>query len=255
MRKKACLFAALWMFVLWLIPAAAAQSPDITFGQEKWDFGRIKEGEIVTHVFQFSNSGNALLKIQRVRTSCGCTAALISKKSLSPGEKGELKVTFNTRGYAGNVAKYIYVHSNDPRRPQVQLSLNASIDVPPRPQIALNKYTVDLGLVLQGEKLATETEIKNTGERELKVELSHRNAVFSQSGKEIEGILKIPAGESKKVRIELQPRNSSGLVREYVLVKSNDPRRSNLSVYMSGYVLTKKQLKELFDKYRNILEK
>lgn len=234
---------------------AAAQGPEITFSQEKWDFGRIKEGEVVTHVFSFTNTGDAVLEIQRVRTSCGCAAALVSQKKLSPGEKGEIKVTFNTRGYSGNVTKYVYVHSNDPRRSHVQLAVSASIDVPPRPRIGLDRYTIDLGLVLEGEKLAADAVIGNTGELELEVHLSHKNALFLSGGDEIQGPVKIPAGKSKSVKIQLQPGNSTGLLREYILLKTNDPQRSNLSIYMSGYIVTEDQLRDLFDTYRDIIRK
>ena len=254
-KKYTVIIRWMCMFVFLLAPLAAAQQPEISFEQEKWDFGRIKEGDVVTHVFSFANKGNAVLEIQRVRTSCGCAAALVSQKKLAPGEKGELKVTFNTRGYAGNVAKYVYVHSNDPERPQVQLAVNASIDVPPRPRIALNKYTIDLGLMLRGEQLTAAAEIRNIGELELEVDLSHRSAAFFQNGKKIQGELHIPAGESASVEIQLQPRNATGLIREYVLLKTNDPQRSNLSIYLSGYILTKDQLQDLYDKYQDIIRK
>ncbi len=254
--NRSAIFMGWFLTLLFLFtPQASAQQPEIAFEQETGDFGRIKEGQVVTHVFSFSNRGDALLEIQRVRTSCGCAAALVSQKKLAPGEKGELKVTFNSRGYAGNVAKYVYVHSNDPQRPQVQLTVKASIDVPPRPRIALNKYTIDLGLVLQGEELSTAAEIRNTGELELEVDLSHRSAVFLNDGEKIQDTLKIPSGKSKKVEIRFQSSNSTGLVREYILLKSNDPQRTNLSIYISGYILTKAQLRDLFEKYKNSIRK
>jgi hypothetical protein len=51
----------------------------------------------------------------------------------------------------------------------------------------------------------------------------------------------------------IPPRPKKGLIREYILLKSNDTRRPNLSLYVSGYIVTKKQLKELFDKYEKII--
>jgi hypothetical protein len=46
----------------------------------------------------------------------------------------------------------------------------------------------------------------------------------------------------------------TGVQRDYILVKSNDPVRSTLSVYVSRYVVTRKELQELFDKYRTVLK-
>ncbi len=45
-----------------------------------------------------------------------------------------------------------------------------------------------------------------------------------------------------------------GLQRDYVLVKSNDPVRSTLSIYVSRYVVTRKELQELFVKYGKVLK-
>jgi hypothetical protein len=44
------------------------------------------------------------------------------------------------------------------------------------------------------------------------------------------------------------------MLRDYVLVKSNDPVRASLSIYVSRYVVTKKDLKELFIKYKSQLD-
>ena len=85
----------------------AKQGPQVKFQEEKWDFGKLKEGQVKSHIFVFDNTGDAPLLIKRVRTSCGCAVALISDKNVEPGKKGELKVTLNTRGYEGNLAKYL----------------------------------------------------------------------------------------------------------------------------------------------------
>jgi hypothetical protein len=43
-------------------------------------------------------------------------------------------------------------------------------------------------------------------------------------------------------------------LREYVLLKTNDPQRPNLSLYVSGYIVTRAQLKELFRKHKDVLK-
>jgi hypothetical protein len=231
----------------------ANQGPQMKFQEEKWDFGKLKEGQVKSHVFVFNNSGSAPLHIKRVRTSCGCAAALISDKNVEPGKKGELKVTLNSRGYEGNIVKYIYVESNDRSQPVKQLQISADIEVPPRPRIDLERYSVDSGLILEGEPIPAKALIRNRGERELKVTFSHRDATYLHKGKSIESDLRIAAGKEAEVEIKIPPRAKQGLIREYILLKSNDTRRPNLSLYVSGYIVTKKQLKELFDKYEKII--
>jgi hypothetical protein len=242
-----------FFIILCLGTLLAREGPKVKFQEEKWDFGKVKEGQVKTHVFVFNNTGDAPLLIKRVRTSCGCAAALISDKNVEPGKKGELKVTLNTRGYEGNISKYVYVESNDRSQPVTQLQISAAIEVPPRPRIDLDRYSVDSGLVLEGEPIPAKAVIRNRGERELRITFSHRDATYLHNGKNVTSELRIAAGKESEVEIMIPPRSKTGLIREYILLKSNDTRRPNLSLYVSGYIVTKKQLKELFDKYEKII--
>jgi hypothetical protein len=233
----------------------AAEGPQLKFQEEKWDFGNVKEGQVKSHVFIFENTGDASLLIKRVRTSCGCAAALVSDDNVGPGKKGELKVSLNTRGYEGNIAKYIYVESNDRNQPVKQLQISATVEVPPQPRIDLERYSLDSGLILEGEPILSKATIMNRGERELRLTFSHRDATYLYDGKPIDSDLRIAAGKQAEVEIKIPPRAKQGLIREYILLKTNDLRRPNLSLYISGYIVTKAQLKELFDKYGKIVGK
>lgn len=234
--------------------AVLQNTPRIEFESTDRDFGTVKQGDVLNHTFKFKNSGEAPLLIKRVRTTCGCTAALISDKTIAPGEKGEVKIAFNTTGYVGEVRKYIYVESNDPKEPSKQLSVAAKIDVPPHAEINLDRYTIDLGLILEDEKIQTRVNIKNQGELELRVIPSHQKALFYVKGERVSSLIKISAGKNTDLEIELNPKKRSGLLKEYILFKSNDPVKSSLSLYVSGYIVTKEQLKELFNKYKNIID-
>ena len=232
----------------------ADKGPKIQFKESKWDFGNKKQGEVLKHTFRFENVGDETLVIHRVRTSCGCAAAMLSKKELAPGEKGKIEAKFNTQGYYGEQNKFIYVESNDPSESVKQLMISASIDVPPSPKIELDSYTTDLGLVLEGEELQTEFNIRNRGELELTVTPFHKDAVFYIKGRKLSPPLKVAAGKTQQVEIRIPARKKKGLVREFVRLQSNDPMRSTLSLYLVAYSVSKVQLKELFDKYRRILD-
>jgi len=77
-----------------------------------WDFGRVKEGQVLKHDFILSNESQKNLNIKDVTTSCGCTASEAKKKTLLPGESTLIEVQFNTKGYSGPVQQYIYVHTD-----------------------------------------------------------------------------------------------------------------------------------------------
>ena len=104
-------------------------SPKIVFEETEYDFGTVERGTKVTHYFVFKNAGDEPLEIKQVRATCGCTAALATKKVLQPGEEGKIKTTFNSRGYAGKIAKRVIVKTNDPDNPVINLIITGKVQV------------------------------------------------------------------------------------------------------------------------------
>ncbi|MFA4923346.1 MAG: DUF1573 domain-containing protein [Ignavibacteriaceae bacterium] len=102
--------------------------PKLQFEKTLHDFGKIKEGSIVEYTFKYKNIGSAMLEITHVKTSCGCTAAIISGKSLKPNEEGTLKVEFDSSNREGAVTRTITLTSNDPSEPQKVLTIVAFIE-------------------------------------------------------------------------------------------------------------------------------
>lgn len=233
----------------------AEKGARIKFEKESWDFGKVKQGVTLTQVFKFKNVGDETLKIKGVRTSCGCTAALATNAEVPPEKEGEIKVTIDTRGYENKVTKYVFVDSNDPVQPGKRLDLTADIEIPPMPKIFLERTSIDAGLILNEEEVRGQAKIENKGELELKVTCSHQSASFYSHGKAISFPLKIPAGKGEEVEIRIPPQKRTGIMREFILIRSNDPQRPNLTFSLSGYLITANQLKELFAKYKSILNK
>jgi hypothetical protein len=252
-NSATAILAGVFLVLSLTIPVQAAGSPKIKFKEIVWNFGKVKQGEVISHEFFFSNEGDDPLIIRKVATSCGCTAALASEDKILPGKEGKIGVKFDTRGYGGPVAKLVYVESNDPKEPQKQLEITADVEVPPSPKIEIDPYNFDTGLVVEGEELRAPLKIMNKGELELRAEFNHRTAAYYIGGKPAPVPLKIPAGKEVTVDIRIPTQNRSGVVREYVLIKTNDPMRSTLSLYLSGYIITKDQLRALFNKYKDIL--
>jgi hypothetical protein len=254
---------ASWRFAVLAVAAAvllggaqgllAAKQARAVFQETTHDFGKVKQGDALTWEFVFTNKGDAPLLIKEVRTSCGCTAALASADKIAPGGEGRIKTTFNSAGYQGRITKYIFLVSNDAASENRELSLIADIEVPPSPRIELDKYNVELGVSLEGEPASAKVVVKNVGERELRLEMAHETIKFSSGGKPLAFPVFIPAGGSLEVELQLPTQVRPGMARDYVLIRSNDTIRSTLSVYISRYVISKQELKALFDKYRSVV--
>lgn len=82
------------------------------FTEKEFDFGEITEGDKVTHVFNYTNTGEVPLTITNVRTTCGCTAPNWSREPLAPGESAELTVTFNSAHKKGTQVKRVTISAN-----------------------------------------------------------------------------------------------------------------------------------------------
>lgn len=81
------------------------------FENQTFDFGKIKQGEPVTHEFKFTNTGSAPMIISNVSASCGCTTPDWTKDIIPPGGKGFIKATYNAAA-AGAFSKSVTVTAN-----------------------------------------------------------------------------------------------------------------------------------------------
>ncbi len=86
--------------------------PTFTFSEEVHDFGTIKDGDVVEHIFEFTNDGEAPLIISDAKGSCGCTVPEWPKEPIAVGDKGEIKVKFNSKNKPGIQNKTVTITAN-----------------------------------------------------------------------------------------------------------------------------------------------
>jgi len=84
----------------------------IRFDEEEYHFGEIVEGELVTHVFTFTNTGDEPLIIEDARGSCGCTVPERPSDYIRPGETASITVQFNSQGKRGERVQKVTITSN-----------------------------------------------------------------------------------------------------------------------------------------------
>ena len=94
------------------MPLDTNQLARITYAEPEFNFGTVKEGDVVTHVFKFVNTGKVPLVIQKARSSCGCTIPEWPEGAIPPGGTGEILAKFNTTGKMEKQHKVIYVTAN-----------------------------------------------------------------------------------------------------------------------------------------------
>lgn len=96
-------------------PEAAPQPekrPMMTFDATLFNYGKIAQGDIVMHEFEFTNTGNAELVVTDVRASCGCTQPTYPFLPIMPGEKGLIGVKFDSKGKLGKMKPIVTITTN-----------------------------------------------------------------------------------------------------------------------------------------------
>ena len=121
--------SALVLAALLLAPAPP-RVPRVAVEPASFDFGHLRPGHRVHRQFVVKNFGAADLEIASVTTTCGCTAALLDRKTIKPGRSATLRVTFDTRDDRGEVTRSVLIESNDPARPKLELKLEATVVEP-----------------------------------------------------------------------------------------------------------------------------
>jgi hypothetical protein len=109
--------------------SGASSLAEIKFEEEVFDFGRITQGEKVSHSFSFRNTGKESLIISGASGSCGCTVPEYPKEPIPPGGTGKIDVVFNSEGKAGMMEKTVTVVTNCEPATKV-LRIKADIIVP-----------------------------------------------------------------------------------------------------------------------------
>lgn len=97
--------------------AAATEKPEgpfaaLSFTEKEFDFGTIKEGDVVEHTFSFKNTGEVPLIIQNAQPSCGCTVPDWTKEPIPVGGTGYVKAKFDSKGKPNLQQKTITVTAN-----------------------------------------------------------------------------------------------------------------------------------------------
>ncbi len=245
-RVPVCVFFG--VLLLAGVSFAGSAGPKIVLPEGVYDFGTVEQGADVTHEFKFRNSGDADLIITDVKTSCGCTAAVTSAKTIAPGGEGTLKVIFNSRGRRGRQNKTITIFSNDPERPRASVRLTGILTAGKEPQIVVTPPIVDLGVMEPGEKKIQKITIANMGNADLVIEdYIGRNNVSVQQWNSGKSKATIKPMKSLSVDVEVVPKRRDGIFQGYLQIRNNTFRRI-VTVPVYGYISDRYMLKPEYRK-------
>ncbi|MGQ9863015.1 MAG: DUF1573 domain-containing protein [Bacteroidia bacterium] len=203
MRQVHWIGAVLFLF--------AQEAKLVEFKTSEHNFGKLKEEDRSAKTsFTFKNTSKDPVRIQDVKTSCGCTTPSWSKEVIAPGAEGFVEAQYSTWGRPGPFTKTITVtlrSQKDTTRQQVTI-LTIRGEVLPRPKGPEDWYPTKLGNLRFGPSnhLAFGT-IKNNESR------NHSLTVYND-GKEA---ITLKPFKNLPPHLQIQYRTSKGNFNEYTL--------------------------------------
>jgi hypothetical protein len=97
----------IWFLGLLCFSLAATTQAALVFEKTTLDLNPDMGAATAEAIFKYENKGDTPVHIKAVKPSCGCTTAALAKNDVAPGEKGEIKATFNIGDRSGLQVKTI----------------------------------------------------------------------------------------------------------------------------------------------------
>jgi hypothetical protein len=115
---------------LGLLPGPGSAQPRIELHPEQLAFGVLQENETREAQVTISNTGDQVLLISEVKSTCFCTVPSLAVQEIPPGGAAVMDVLFNSVSFQGPQIKFIKISTNDPQRRLIDYLVTADIKVP-----------------------------------------------------------------------------------------------------------------------------
>ncbi len=186
------------------------------FDKTKHDFGVVARGADVQYRFKIKNLYKEKVHISDVRTTCGCSAAEPTKKSLATYETAEVIITMDTRRFSRRKDTNLIVTFDQPIYAQVRIPITAYI----RTDVVLSPGTVNFGAVEKGKPAKQSVKIEYAGRGNWKI----RNLKIASkylTGRVVE---KSRVGGQVNYELSMTLKNNApvGTLREQVILVTDD---------------------------------
>lgn len=197
-------------------------------------FGRVLHGKKLTHVFWLLNRGTDTVTVSHIRSSCGCTAAMVENTRIAPGDSSDLTVTYYPpRPSHGPQTKSVAIFLNDESRPRFQVGISADIISEMEPDSSKRI----LGPLATGATITVPVRLRNTGSRAMELldvqstlTIEHRDPSGAPSMLTIDGVVVEPkqctfeAGEERTVMVTFTPHETGRLMGSMVFIATDENR-------------------------------
>jgi hypothetical protein len=194
-----------------------------------FDFGKIYRGSVMDRKLTLKNAGTDTLVMGSISVSCGCTGAMVTADRIAPGETGFVRITFNSKNFAGPVHKTVTLNSNGDSLGYTIIEFTASVI----DEIGMNPQS----LIVPGAEVNKTSTVLLTVTNNGMTPLSLTGYRTQLKGL----VLKlppdpIPPGGTGEIHAEFTPEAPSPMLTEGVFVTTNNMRQPEVYLQVYGGV-------------------
>jgi hypothetical protein len=202
---------SIWLLILLLVGGCGSPSPTAEVPNPEYHFGPVKAGKTLSHGFLIKNVGAADLLIDKIDAKSPVTV-LQSIKKVPPGKSGKIILAIDTSKSEGLVEGSATLHTNELRRPQLELKMAGVVQPPP---IEIKPRAM-LITGFMGNAPEQSVTILNKEEKPLTITGTNYHSQRFQAG-----LQTITPGKEFKLNVKVNPKAVHGLSKEAIFLSTN----------------------------------
>lgn len=198
--------------------------------QPRHNFGVVARGSEQVHIFEFTNPLKNDIVISGSRVSCKCAEPTILTPTVKPGEKGQIKVRFNTLAFLGERHSRITLTVRSPEYTELYLDIDGHV----RRDVVVTPGQVDFANLPVGEEASKTLEVKYAGNPNwqiLKAECSNPNLDI-----QLEETRRQGNRIDYRLTVQLKSTQGAGYLNDQIVLHTNDVSQKQFPVAVNGYL-------------------
>lgn len=223
----------------------APSGPRLVVRQEDYDFGKMETNHAGQHEFLVTNAGDQPLTLQQGKETCGCCTCVCETKlpeggKIPPHESAAVTLKWTIKRFTGAYHQSSTILTNDPRRPEIMLSVSGRLV--PAVRVVPGQFVFTSLLV--GESAAGEVRVYGYRSEPLKISdcrLSDpstapffETAIAPLSPDEV--AQEPDAGNGFSLRVNLKPGLPLGPFRQDVVLATNLDSAAKVEIPIQGRI-------------------
>jgi hypothetical protein len=149
-----------------VIDPGVSSPPSLEMPSPLFDMGLIPSDDFTFKEMPVYNRGGAPLKITSIKTQCPCTTAKMKEDTIPPNGVGTMVIKLDPDKVSGYQSrKTLTIASNDPKQPQVQLVVTATV----AGELKLSEREINFGEVEEGKAAEMSIRISQTDPKPIEI--------------------------------------------------------------------------------------